>query len=233
MIVQPNPTMILPPSLSTRRVRLRALRYAALLWLSLHGQLVGEDELAVTPLPPPQRSGGKPLLDALRERQSRREFKPDALTETQLSTLLWAAFGVNRPENGHRTAPSAMNTQDVEIYVATADGLYHYEAALHHLTRVLERDLRSLTSTQDTVKAAPIQLIYVSDWARMSQVSPRQRELYSGIDVGCIVQNVYLFGASAGLAVVVHELDREALAKVMGLRAEQHIVIAQAVGLPR
>jgi nitroreductase len=171
-------------------------------------------------------------MQALQERQSQREFRLDPLPEQSLSDLLWAAFGINRPENDHRTAPSAMNTQDIDLYVATAEGLYVYEAKPHGLRKVAGRDLRLLTTGQDPLKPAPVQLIYVSDFARMPKVPVPLRELYAGIDAGAIVQNVYLFCASAGLATVVHELDREPLAKALALRPEQRIILAQAVGIP-
>jgi SagB-type dehydrogenase family enzyme len=184
-------------------------------------------------LPAPRMTGGKPLLDALKDRQSRREFKPDPLSEQQLSDLLWAAFGINRPAIDHRTAPSAQNSQDVDVYVALADGLFLYEAKPHRLKKLDDGDRRLLTTSQDTLKPAPIQLIFVSDFSRMARIKPDMHTLYAGVDTGCLVQNVYLFCASEGLATVVHEVDRPPLAQAMRLRPEQHIILAQAVGLPR
>ncbi len=184
-------------------------------------------------LPPPQTSGGKPVMQALQERRSIREFKPEPLADQQMSDLLWAAFGMNRPEIDHRTAPSAQNTQDIDIYVAMGGGWYRYEAKPHRLVRMGSADLRPLTSGQAFAKVAPVQLIYVSDYGRMPKVKPELRDLYAGVDTGCIVQNVYLYCASAGLATVVHELDRPPLAQAMNLRADQHIVVAQAVGWPK
>ncbi len=185
------------------------------------------------PLPAPHTSGGKPVMQALQERKSVRDFKSDALSEQQMSDLLWAAFGINRAEIDHRTAPSAQNVQDIDIYVATADGLYLYEAKGQGLKKVGSRDVRPLTSGQPFAKVAPVQLVYVSDYRRMAKVQGEMRALYSGIDCGCIVQNVYLYCASAGLACVVHELDRAPLARAMELRPDQHIIIAQAVGYPK
>jgi SagB-type dehydrogenase family enzyme len=191
------------------------------------------DDLATKTLPAPQMTGGKPLMQALKERRSIREFKPTPLSDQQMSDLLWAAFGINRPEIDHRTAPSAQNTQDIDLYVATAEGLYLYEAKPHRLKQVSREDLRPLTSGQPFAKVAPVQLVFVSDFARMPKVSPELRDLYAGVDTGCIVQNVYLYCASAGLASVVHELDRAPLAKAMNLRPDQHIVVAHAVGWPQ
>lgn len=184
-------------------------------------------------LPAPHRTGGKPVMQALQERQSTREFKSDALSPQQISDLLWAAFGVNRPEIEHRTAPSAVNCQDIDIYIAMAGGLYRYDAKPHRMVKVSDEDVRPLTSGQPFGKVAPIQLIHVSDYARMDKVKPEFRPVYSGVDTGAIVQNVYLFCASENLACVVHELDREPLAKAMNLRPDQHIIIAQAVGFKK
>ena len=202
-----------------------------LLTLSAGGFLnAAEDSKALTA---PRMSGGKPVMQALKERKSTRDFKADSLSEQQMSDLLWAAFGMNRPEIDHRTAPSAQNVQDVDIYAATVDGLFLYEAKPHSLKKVSDKDLRPLTSGQPFAKIAPVQLVYVSDYARMAKVKPEQRDLYAGVDTGCIVQNVYLFCASEGLASVVHELDRDPLAKAMNLRPDQHIVVAQTVGFPK
>jgi nitroreductase len=184
-------------------------------------------------LPVPHRTGGKPVMQALQERQSTREFKADALGPQQMSDLLWAAFGINRPEIEHRTAPSAVNAQDVDIYIALAGGLYRYDAKPHRMVKVSDVDVRPLSTGQPFGKVAPIQLIYVSDYARMDKVAPESRPVYSGVDTGAIVQNVYLFCASEGLACVVHELDHAPMAKAMNLRADQHIIVAQAVGFPK
>ncbi|MDE3166878.1 MAG: SagB/ThcOx family dehydrogenase [Acidobacteriota bacterium] len=183
-------------------------------------------------LPAPQTEGGKPLMQAIRERKSSRAFSPAALPSQVLSNLLWAAFGVNRPD-GHRTAPSAMNRQSIEVYVATQGGLYRYEAGPHRLQGILPEDVRAATGTQDFVRGAAVNLVYVADYARMGNSSAEDKLLYSGVEAGGIAQNVYLYCASEGLATVVRaSVDRAALAKVMGLRPEQHIVLAQSVGYP-
>ena len=190
-------------------------------------------DLQPIPLPKPQTEGGKPLMQALSERKTVRDMTAAPLPPQLLSNLLWAGFGVNRPEIAHRTAPSAMNAQEVDIYVATVDGLYLYDALTNRLEAVQAGDIRTKTSGQDFAKLAPVTLIFVADYARMTKAKPEQKEFYSGIDTGCISQNVYLFCASEGLATVVHDLDRSVLAKAMPLRAEQHIVLAQAVGYPK
>lgn len=210
----------------------RALSWIAVLSTIAPGWRVVADEAAhLRPLPPPAVSAGKPLMQALKERQTRRDFKPDALTDQQTGDLLWAAFGVNRPAIDHRTAPSAKNAQEIDVYVARADGLFLYEARSHSLRQVSTADLRGLTSGQDFAKTAPLALIYVADYSRFKDTQPADARLYASFDAGCICQNVYLFCASEGFATVVHDLSREPLAKAMNLREGQHIVMAQAVGL--
>lgn len=185
-------------------------------------------------LPKPQTYGGKPLMQALKARHSTRTFKPDKLPPQVLSNLLWAAFGVNRPESGKRTAPSAMNWQEIDLYVATADGLYVYDAKANRLNPVLNEDVRAATGTQDFVKDAPLNLVYVADLARTHDAGPDERAVYNAVDTGVIVQNVYLFCASEGLATVVRgSVDRTAVSKAMRLRPDQRIIVAQTVGYPK
>ena len=185
------------------------------------------------PLPAPDQTGGKPLMAALKERQSIREFSAKPLPHQALSDLLWAGFGINRPENDHRTAPSTMNMQEIELYVALADGLYLYDAKPHRLKPVLTGDLRAKTGGQVALQEAPAVLVLVADFSRMTKAKPQDRDFYAAIDAGFISQNVYLYCASAGLATVVHDLDRPPLAQAMKLRPEQRIVIAQSAGYPK
>ncbi len=191
-------------------------------------------ELKPIQLPPAQPEGGKPLMRALQARHSSREFSADPLSDQTLSNLLWAAFGVNRPDSGKRTAPSAMNWQEIDIYVATAGGLYLFKAESQSLNPVLAGDIRASTGTQPFVTQAPVNLVYVADLSKTAKATEDERELYIGADVGFIAQNVYLFCASEGLATVVRgSLDRPALAKLMRLRADQKIVLAQSAGHPQ
>jgi len=191
-------------------------------------------ELKPILLPAPQTDGGKPLMQALRDRHSTREFSPEKLSPQVLANLLWAAFGINRPGEGKRTAPSAMNWQEVDIYVATADGLYVYDAKGNNLDPVVAEDVRAATGVQPFVKDAPLDLVYVADLAKTGHASAGEVDFYTGADVGFIAQNVYLFCASEGLAVVVRgSVDRTALSKVMKLRSTQKILLSQTVGYPK
>jgi SagB-type dehydrogenase family enzyme len=184
-------------------------------------------------LPPAETSGGMPLMEALSLRQTGREYSPEKLSPQVMSNLLWAAFGINRKDTGKRTAPSAMNWQETDIYVALEEGLYLYNAADQVLEPVLAEDLRADTGKQPFVAGAPVNLVFVSDYSRMSRVAEEQKATYAAADVGFISQNVYLYCASAGLATVVRGyVDKEALAKKMGLREDQKVVLAQTVGYP-
>jgi len=194
------------------------------------GCLLAQD-LKPVALPSPQTDGGRPLMQVLKDRKTTRDFAADKLSPQILSNLLWAAFGVNRPD-GRRTAPSAMNWQEMDIYVATADGLFVYDAKGNRLDPVLAQDVRAATGTQPFVATAPLNLVYVADLSKSGSVP--DADLYTAADAGFIAQNVYLFCASEGLATVVRgSVDRAALTKAMKLRPEQKIILAQTVGYPK
>jgi len=182
----------------------------------------------------PQVDGGRPLMQALQDRSSAREFAPDKLPVEVLSNLFWAAFGINRPESGHRTAPSAQNMQELDLYAATGDGLYKYEPRTHQLVFILKEDLRAATGEEPYAALAPLNVIYVADYSRMSKVSSEERDFFAAADTGFISENVYLYCASEGLATVVRAtINRPALSKAMKLRSDQKVTLAQSVGYPK
>jgi hypothetical protein len=185
-------------------------------------------------LPPPSKAGGMPLLEALSRRRSSREFAPDPLPLSVLSDLLWAATGVNRPQDGKLTAATARNWQNQRVFVAASRGLYRYDPAAHALEPVLPEDLRAATGKQPFVGEAPVNLIYVADLSRMEGVDdPWTRGVYAGSHAGLASQNVYLFAASAGLATVLRaHVDKDALAAAMGLSPDEQVIMAQSVGRP-
>jgi SagB-type dehydrogenase family enzyme len=189
------------------------------------------EELKPIQLVKPQTVGGMPLMQALQARSSARSFSTKELPQQVLSNLLWAAFGVNRPATGKRTAPSARNWQEIDIYVVVAAGLYLYDAQAHALKPILAQDIRALTGRQSLVKEAPVNLIYVADFSRMDMAADDEKIFYSAADTGFISQNVYLYCASEGLATFVRSLiDKPTLAKAMNLRPDQQITLAQSVG---
>jgi SagB-type dehydrogenase family enzyme len=211
-------------------------RYAFLLALilGLSAAVAAAQELKPIELPKPQTDGGRPLMQVLRDRQSMREFKSEKLPLPVLSNLLWAAFGVNRPDSGKRTAPSGRNQQEIDIYVALAEGLYVYDAKAHRLNPVVAEDVRGATGGQDFVKQAPLNLVYVADFTKTGNATGEDRIFNVAVDTGFIAQNVYLFCASEGLGTVVRGgIDRTAMAKALRLRPDQRITVAQTVGYPK
>jgi len=191
---------------------------------------------APTPAPPeqstaaPASAGADTLMEAFQNRRSANGFATQALPPQTLLELLWAAWGINRPESGKRTAPSAMNSQEIDIYVLLAEGVYVYDAKGNQLTPVLNQDLRARATT-GFLRDAPVQLLFVADHARLRSGSQAQKDVYSAVHSGFIGQNVYLYCASKGLATRFYaSIDRAALKASLKLRAEQSIVFAQAVG---
>ena len=184
-------------------------------------------------LPPPDKHGGLPLMEALAKRRSSREFARDTLPLSLLSGLLWAAYGENRSEGG-RTAPSALNAQEIDVFVALPSGTYRYDAADHELRLVAASDLRRVTGYQDFVDEAPLDLVYVADHSRMNRVPVGQRTSYASVAAGAIAQNVYLFSAGNGLATVIRAwIDRNAIANALGLTHDQEVLLSQTVGYPK
>ena len=184
-------------------------------------------------LPKPRLDASATLVQALKARKSSREFSPAPLSPQALSDLLWAACGVNR-EDGRRTAPSAKNGQEIDVYVVLREGVYLFDAKAHALRGLLKGDVRGLTGIQDFVGGAPLNLVFVADVSRMSGASADDRDRYAAADAAFISQNVYLWCAATDLSTVVRgSLDRPALAKALGLRGDQRIVLAQTVGPPK
>jgi SagB-type dehydrogenase family enzyme len=208
----------------------RASRLA--IGVALMSLALGTGAQDLRPLPPAQPEGGKPLMQALKERRSTRALTDTPLAAQQLSNLLWAAFGVNRAD-GHRTAPSARNWQEIDVYVVMAEGSYVYDAPAQALRRVTTQDLRALAGTQPHARNAALTLVYVADARRMEGASEATRAEFAAADAGFIAQNVYLFCASEGLGTVVFaSIDRERLAAALKLDRSQRIVLGQSVGWP-
>lgn len=171
-------------------------------------------------------------MEALAARRSERSFSADPLDPPRLSALLWAAGGVNRVEEGGRTAPSAMHAQEIDLYVALPTGLYRFDPLSHRLGLAIESDVRRVTGYQDFVDHAALDLVYVADHRRMGRIPASKRESYASCTAGAMAQNVYLYCASAGLATVLRAwFDRSALAHAMGLTDDEQVLFAQTIGL--
>jgi nitroreductase len=191
-------------------------------------------ELKPVSLPAPQTAGGKPLMQALKDRHSTREFSSEKLPLQVLSNLLWAAFGINRPASGDRTAPYWRHIMVIDVYLAMADGVWLYEPKTHKLLPYMKEDFRAQTGLQDFVATAPLNLVYVAHGERMMDVIPEERRLYACVDASFIGQNVYLFCASEGLATVFRgAVDGPKLGKALKLPDQQFVTFAQTVGYPR
>jgi nitroreductase len=217
--------------MNTKSLQAACLALAVLL---ICPTLTSGQELKAVQLLEPQMDTGRPLMQVLKDRRSSRAFSTGKLPKQVLSNMLWAAFGINRPDSGKRTAPSAMNWQEIDIYVATVYGLYLYDAKAHALKPILAEDIRALTGRQPFVQDAPVNLVYVADFSRMGKAKVDDKVFYSAAGTGFISQNVYLYCASEGLATVVRGLlDRPALVKVMRLRPDQRVTLAQSVGYPK
>jgi hypothetical protein len=201
-------------------------------------------ELQPITLPPPEKDGGKSILAALQERKTNRAISSEKLSLQVLSNLLWAAFGVNREKASFdkpgRTAPSASNSQEIDLYVAMAEGVYIYEAIPHRLAPVVAGDFRSRAGRRGA-GSAPVNIFYIADLTRYDQGpgqpdraigDPEVQKSYYFTDTGFIAQNVYLFAASQGLAAWFHNCDKENTAKEFKLRPGQRVLFAQSVGYP-
>ncbi len=192
----------------------------------------GEPRPRSRTLPAPRREGGTPLLSALSLRRSTRAYSGRPLPLETLSTLLWAAFGINRP-GGDRTAPYWRHVMVIDVYAAMADGVWLYDPQRHELSLHLAEDIRAATGLQEFVATAPLNLIYVAHGERMGELTPEERHLYCSVDTGFIGQNVYLYCAAEGLGTVFRgAVDYARLAQLMRLPPSQFVTFAQTVGYP-
>lgn len=190
----------------------------------------------VIQLPAP-KGADMTLGEALAKRATHREFSSEPLTDQELSDLLWAANGLNRPEAGKRTAPTAMNRQEIDLYVCRADGAFLWDATANTLVRKCGADLRGLTGRMNAgdanfALAAPIAIVYVIDFERQKlQHRPPDAFKYASVDCGFIGQNIYLHCAAAGLRTVfLGSLKPEEIAKALSLPPTSVPLFAQTVG---
>lgn len=188
-------------------------------------------------LPAPARTGGLPLMQALEGRRSVRAFEDRVLSLQQLSGLLWAADGVNRPATGQRTAPSAHAKYPVDLYVVRPQGLYRYDAPRHRLEPIAAGDLRARAGTEPHERGAPLNLVYVADLGRVGAIPDAASRAdwlsWCAIEAGCQAQNVNLFCVSEGLGAVVRvSVPQDEFRRAAGLRPEQVILLGQSIGHP-
>lgn len=183
-------------------------------------------------LPPPQKSGGKSLAEALNNRQTRRDFSDKMLDNQQLSNLLWSAAGINREKEGKRTAPTARNMQHIEIYVFMPSGYYLYQPKEHALKLIKNEDLRAKVGMQPFVKEAPVLLVFVANYDKMGGCDADAKALYGATDCGNVSQNVYLYCAAENLSTVaLGSIHRDYLQKLLGFNGKA--ILGQPVGFPK
>ena len=185
-------------------------------------------ELTEIKLNAPDKTRGSAVMKALSDRKSVREYAEKEISLQDLSDLLWAAVGVNRPD-GKRTAPTAVNAQEIDIYVVRADGAYVYDATAHSLMPVAKGDFRkAVAGGQDFVNSAPLCLIMVANLEKMDN------PLIAAIDAGIAGQNINIFCSGVGLCTVPRaSWDKEELKKVLKLSDRQQIMLNNPVGYPK
>ncbi len=201
-------------------------------------------EMQTIMLPQPGKDGGKSVLVSLQERKTTRSISSKELPIQILSDLLWAAFGINRDNAGlnkkGRTAPSASNSQEIDLYVALPAGVYLYKADPHCLSPIVDGDFR-IRSGRRSAATAPVNIFYIVDLNRYdlgptqpdrSIGDPEVQKSYYYTDTGFIAQNVYLYAASVGLAAWFHNCDKENTIKEFNLKSTQRVLFAQTVGYP-
>lgn len=180
----------------------------------------------------PSPNLAKPIMQALKNRQSTRAYSDREVSDQMLAELLWAAYGINRPETGGRTAPSAMNARETEIYVLLAKGTYRYDAEQHSLNLVTSDNLLKFVTTQDFVKPAPVHLVFVADLGKLARAGDK-KDFFAMAHTGYISQNVYLYCAAEGLGTIVRAaMDVAGLQKALKLDKNHLITLTQAIGYP-
>lgn len=203
---------------------MKYLKQAAAALIILLAAMSGAQAEPVTQaLPKPDMIGGKTLMQTLQNRHSSREFGRRAVNQQNLADMLWAAVGVNRPD-GKRTIPTAMNAQDLSVYVIKKDGSWLYDAQNHKLIQVNDKDLRPMFATQDYVKEAAFILVYASN---------NESAENAAMHAGSAYQNVGLYCADKGLNNIVRGyFEKTPLEKELCLPEGSRIVVSQAIGWP-
>ena len=182
-------------------------------------------------LPPVDKAMPVTLMQALDQRHTGRDYKDQEISIEHLSNLLWCANGVNR-EDGKRTAPSARNCQEIDIYALTAEGIYLYLPEKHMLEQVKAGDFRAQIGMQPFTHTAPLLLVYVANYDRMKDMDDNARNLYGATDCGNVCQNVYLYCAAAGLETVeLGSIHRDTFTELVPIHGK--VILGQAVGMPK
>lgn len=178
--------------------------------------------------------GGSTINEALWARKSSRDFTAEALSLEELSGVVWAAAGINRPENNHLTAPSALALYPIQTYLFLAEGVYRYEAEAHRLVRVVEGDHRALSAMQDFAYTAPVNVVYVADLSRYDErgFAPEVGRMLAGLDAAGYAENLNLYAAGHGLKAITRGSYKAAeMLQLLGLDSARYsVALAQTVG---
>ena len=203
---------------------MRKLLTLALMMLSTSMMAQNVQQL---PAPKFDKKSNMSLIDVLQKRESVREYAADPLTDQELSNILWGACGINRPESKRLTAPSAVNAQDIIVYVCRADGAWRYDAQQNTLTRITELDLRKAVAGRQPFAAnAPVCLLLVSDLSKL-----RGNREYGAMDAGDVSENIYLICTAMGLKTVARAMmERDALVRELGLNDSQVPMLNHPIG---
>jgi len=202
--------------------------------LCLTGAAISAQELQVIKLSAPDKTRGTATMKALADRHSDREYDSKELSLKDLSDLCWAANGINRPD-GKRTAPSAMNRQEIDVYVVRKDGAYLYDPQAHALNPLTKGDFRAaVAGGQDFVKDAPVSIVLVINLDKLGDPAKEQTKLMGSVDAGIVCQNINIFCAAAGLSTVPRAtMDKAELAKALKLKDTQLAIMNNPVGYPK
>ena len=173
-----------------------------------------------------------PLMEAFKLRATHREIREEEIPMEFVSSLLWSAYGINRPEEGKRVAPSAINAQEYDIYLFTREGIYLYNAEKNTIEMKVKGDYREKISQQKFFAVAPISIVMVANYDRMKKFKQvEDRDFYAAVDAGYISQNIYLFCASASLnTVACGGINRDEIHKILGI-TNGRAMLAHPVGL--
>ena len=190
---------------------------------------VAEDGTIV--LPVPDKEGGAPLMKAISDRKSSRAYSPKMISDQELSDLVWVAAGINRPEKGGITIPTAMGSKEIDVYVMTREGVFFYKPENHQLVPVVKGDHRNIAGKQEFAAQAPVTLFLVADEARMKAKDDEAKKSFGSMTAAYASENIYLYCASKGLSTVARAaIDKAALGELLKLRPEQKLLLAQSVG---
>lgn len=206
--------------------------FIPLILAAISASLSGQQQFSDIKLNAPDLARGATIMKAFEKRASATKFNEKELSLQDLSDLIWAADGINRPESGKRTAPSATNAQDVDIYVFTKNGVYFYDAKTNTLVARIEGDNRAMVAgAQPAFAKAPVMLLLVSDISRFRGDDTARKLSWAAMDAGIISENICLFCSGAGLVTRPRAfMETEKIKQLLNLSSTQYPLLNNPVG---